>query len=665
MSTSSGLPRGAGDTGELNFPIGTHGSGHSSGLRFNCAVDPLVDSPGLSVRKYHVISDGEIRQALKKYFGFSKFRPHQEEVVRALLRGRDAFVSMPTGGGKSLCYQLTGLLLEGLTVVVSPLIALMQDQVSAARELGLAAAFLNSSLKEQEIRDVYRKLHRGEIKLLYISPERFSLEQFRQRLREFQPELFVVDEAHCISEWGHDFRPDYLALSQVRKEFPGSRIAAFTATATLPVQKDILIRLGMKNPFLVRASFDRPELFYRVERKENVLDQILAFIQDRPGKAGIVYRAKRTDVEGTCDHLRRNGIRALPYHAGMSGEDRQKNQELFVRDEIDVIVATIAFGMGIDKSNVRFVVHGDLPRSLEAYYQETGRAGRDGLLSHCLLLYSPGDISTQQYFIDQIEDHDEAARGKRNLDTMIRFARASECRRKILLGHFDEAHEGNCGHCDICTDASSTIDLSIDAQKLLSAVVRTGERFGAGHIIDLVRGSDTEKIRQYGHDRLPTHGVGRDKPKKHWQRLTDDLLNHGALVRNGGRYPTLGLSDSGRDILFGRRPFHVVRRREKAILIKQADSEIFDKELFDEELFDLLRSTRLELSRKKGIAPYMVFSDASLEEMARTLPMDRAAFLRVNGVGRKKLKQYGAIFLELITNYIESRGITVYSPSDR
>ncbi len=602
-------------------------------------------------------SEKELYRALKKYFGFSQFRPNQKEVVSAVLKGSDAFVSMPTGGGKSLCYQLTALLLDGLTVVVSPLIALMQDQVSAAQELGLAAAFMNSSMNEQEIRAVYRRLHAGEIKLLYISPERFSSEKFRVRLKEFNPELCVVDEAHCISEWGHDFRPDYLALSTIRAEFPQSRIAAFTATATRTVQQDIQKKLRMKDPFVVRASFDRPELFYRITEKDGPLEQILAFVHDRPGKAGIVYRSTRAKVEETCDFLCENGVDALPYHAGLPDKRRRAHQERFVRDETDVIVATIAFGMGIDKSNVRFVVHGDLPKSLEAYYQETGRAGRDGLLSHCLLLFSPADIRTQRYFIDKIEDEAEAARSSRNLETMLRYAQASECRRKLLLGHFDEDHDGGCGRCDICTDEARTEDLSVDAQKLLSAIARTGERFGAGHIVDIVKGSDTEKIRQRGHQSLPTFGVGRNKAKKHWQQVLNDLLNRGALQQQGGRYPTLSMTQSGRDILFGREPFQVVRRTSHSILVKRSA-----KEAFEAELFERLRTKRLELSREKGIAPYMVFSDASLEEMARDIPRDRQAFLRINGVGRKKMKQYGQQFLELIEAYAREKGYTVNRP---
>ncbi|MFP4180270.1 MAG: DNA helicase RecQ [Spirochaetaceae bacterium] len=590
----------------------------------------------------------EVERTLKNVFGFNSFKPNQREVVEAILEDRDVFVSMPTGGGKSLCYQLSALLLDSLTVVVSPLIALMQDQVGAARELGISAEFINSSLEPEDARDIYRRLFSGKITLLYISPERFSLPRFQSLLEELKPSLFVIDEAHCISEWGHDFRPDYLSLSLIRKRFPDAGLAAFTATATKKVQKDIVGKLKMKEPFVLRASFDRPELFYRVRRKEKPLDQILSFVLDRPGKAGIIYRTRRKDVEETGKFLRSHGIRALPYHAGLPDIERKRNQERFVKDEADVIVATIAFGMGIDKSNIRFVVHGDLPKSLEAYYQETGRAGRDGLLSHCLLLYTPGDIGKIRYFIDQIEDAEEASRSTRNLETMVGYAESGTCRRKVLLNHFDEKHSGECSGCDICTDASSTEDMTVDAQKLLSAVARTGERFGSGQIVDIVKGADTQKIRQWGHNRLRTYGVGGDKPKKHWSVLVEELVGGGALVQGEGKYPTLELSDTGRDILFGRKPFMVVRRRErkeKTILLK--------KRMHGEgELFALLRKKRLEISHRIGNAPYMVFSDATLEEIAEKMPRSPSEFLSVTGVGRKKLKQYGDEFLEVVNEYL-------------
>ncbi len=627
------------------------------------------------MRECGVASDRELAHALKDTFGFDSFKPNQREVVEAILDNRDVFVSMPTGGGKSLCYQLSAILLDSLTVVVSPLIALMHDQVSAAQELGIPAEFINSSLEEGQARDIYRRLFSGRVKLLYISPERFSLPRFREQLQELFPSLFVIDEAHCISEWGHDFRPDYLSLSSIRKDFPKARITAFTATATMKVQKDIVEKLKMKRPFVLRASFDRPEIYYRVRRKEQPLEQILGFVLDKLGKAGIVYRTRRKDVEETAMYLRSAGIKALPYHAGLSDELRRRNQELFVRDEVDVVVATIAFGMGIDKSNVRFVIHGDLPKSLEAYYQETGRAGRDGLLSHCLLLYSPRDIGKIRYFIDRVEDEAEADRGRRNLDTMVRYAESEECRRKVLLGHFDEEHPGDCGSCDVCTDAGSSEDLTVDAQKLLSAVARTQERFGSGQIVDIVKGANTEKIRQWRHEELPTYGVGRDKPKRHWNELITDLLSHGALRQSSGSLPVLELTETGRDVLFGRESFIVRRRHEQqngAILLKKKKSNnkrsgaaaegseyTFDRvagagnSCAGGTLFERLRKKRLELSRERKIAPYMVFSDAVLEAMAEKLPSSRSQLLELPGVGRKKLARYGDAFLQIIAERLE------------
>lgn len=516
---------------------------------------------------------GQIYRVLKETFGFDEFKPNQREVVEAILDNRDSFVSMPTGGGKSLIYQLSGLLLETPSVVVSPLIALMQDQVNAAKARGIPAEYLNSSLDEEEVRGVYRRLFSGKIKLLYISPERFSQSRFREQLAELDPSLFVIDEAHCISEWGHEFRPDYLSLASIRSEFSSARIAAFTATATKKVQADIIEKLGMRDPFVLRASFDRPELFYRVRRKDDPLEQISDFVSDRPGKAGIVYRTRRKDVEETADYLRRHGIRAAPYHAGLSDRLRKKHQNLFLRDEIEVVVATIAFGMGIDKPNIRFVVHGDLPKSLEAYYQETGRAGRDGLLSHCLLLYSPADIDKIRFFIKRMDNDEEAQRSRRNLETMVMYAESEECRRKVLLGHFDEKHSGNCGSCDICTDAARSEDMTVDAQKVLSAIARTDEHFGGEHIVDVVRGADTDKIRMWGHSKLPTYGVGSGKPKRHWDNLISELIEYEALRKAKGRFQTLTITEKGKEILYGRSSFILTRKEERepaAYLIKKA-----------------------------------------------------------------------------------------------
>ncbi|MDC7240149.1 MAG: RecQ family ATP-dependent DNA helicase, partial [Spirochaetales bacterium] len=441
---------------------------------------------------------------LKTRFGYDSFRPNQEEIINAVLEGKDVFASMPTGGGKSICYQIPALALEGLTLVISPLIALMKDQVDAAVESGIAAAYLNSTLKADEAASVYSRLYRGEIKLLYISPERLALDGYLDKLKELPIRFFAVDEAHCLSEWGHDFRPDYLSLAMLRDAFPGVPIAAFTATATKKVQKDIVRILKLNDPFLIRASFNRKELYYRVDRKEKTLAQISSFIKDHEGQAGIVYRTSRKDVEKTAAHLSERGIRALPYHAGLSQALRAENQEKFNNDDVQVICATIAFGMGIDKSNIRFVIHGDLPKSMEGYYQETGRAGRDGLESHCLLLYSAGDLVKQQYFIDQIADPDEQKKAKENLSRMARFAAVNVCRRKQILEYFDESAGDDCGFCDICTGSHEKINASVDAQKILSAVMRTDERFGLTHIIDIVQGADTEKMRTTGHDGLKT-----------------------------------------------------------------------------------------------------------------------------------------------------------------
>ncbi|MBB6482663.1 DNA helicase RecQ [Spirochaeta isovalerica] len=586
--------------------------------------------------------------ALKKIFGFKKFRPYQKEIITNILEGRDVFASLPTGGGKSICYQLPALLFEGITIVMSPLVALMKDQVDGARAYGIEAYCLNSSLSPMETADVYQALEAGKAKLLYISPERFAIDGFSENLKKFNVSFVAVDEAHCVSEWGHDFRPDYLSLSRIREFFPGSVIAAFTATATLKVQEDIIGLLKMRDPFLVRASFDRKELYYRIVPKNGANRQIYEFIRKRKKQSGIVYRLSRADVEKTAAYLSEKGIKALPYHAGLASKTREKNQDLFNRDEVDVVIATIAFGMGIDKSNIRFVVHGDLPKSVEGYYQETGRAGRDGLPSECLLLYSAGDIAKIHYFIDKISDENEKVRANRNLNNISNLASINVCRRKQILEYFNESYEGNCGACDICNGEAEQVDGTVDAQKVLSAIVRSGQRFGIGQIIDIVRGADTEKIRKFGHNELKTWGVGKDKSKVWWSSIVNELLGQKHIYRDPDSFNALKLNESGGDILYGRAGFSVLMKKEK-----EPEKKLNFREVdFDEELFSRLRDVRALIAKENKIPPYIVFSDKTLKEMSHLKPDDRSAMLRVSGVGERKMDQYGHKFLAEIRSYL-------------
>ena len=594
-----------------------------------------------------------LKRILKEQFGYKKFRANQEEIINSILNGSDVFAAMPTGGGKSICYQLPSIVFDGLTIVVSPLVALMKDQVDEAVENGLNAAFLNSSLSSEEASAIYSDLYRGSIKLLYLSPERLSLEGYYEKLQGLPVRFFAVDEAHCLSEWGHDFRPDYLNLSKIKKYFPDVPVAAFTATATKKVQTDIIRLLKLKKPLIVRASFNRPELFYRVEQKNKTLEQITAFIKDHDGQAGIVYRTSRKDVEKTAKYLASHGIKAKPYHAGLPQAMRQKNQELFNKDKIDVICATIAFGMGINKLNVRFVVHGDLPRSMEGYYQETGRAGRDGIESHCLLLYSGGDMMKIQYHIDNMQDNKEKEKAVANLRRMSSFASVNVCRRKQILEYFDEPTAERCGFCDICTDKVEKVNASVDAQKVMSAVIRTGERFGIMHVIDVVSGADTEKIRKFNHNELKTWGTGSDKSKKWWRGIVDDLIRQEALLQDSESYNAVKLTSKGREILYGREPFYVIKKEEK-ITVSAAAAALkeFDVNNYDTELYKVLKDFRGELAAKKNVPPYIIFSDKSLKDMCIIKPTDNSSFLRVHGVGDKKMTEYGPLFLPLIKEFL-------------
>ena len=590
-------------------------------------------------------------QVLRDVFGFPSFLPDQEEVVEAILAREDAIAVMPTGGGKSLCYQLPAHLMEGVCLVVSPLISLMKDQVDAAVATGLRASFLNSSLSVPMKRRVESQLAAGELDLLYISPERFAMPEFQTTLKRADLSFVAIDEAHCISEWGHDFRPDYLNLSTVLEGFPGVPVTAFTATATKRVQDDVIAKLRLRSPHIVRASFNRPNLFYKVVSKEKPGDQILRFVQSHAGEPGIIYRTARRSVEQTATMLTKHGIRALPYHAGLEAAARIENQDAFNRDEVDVIVATIAFGMGIDKSNVRYILHGDLPRNLESYYQETGRGGRDGEPAHCLLLFGYGDIPKIRFFIDQVEDEAERTRSARCLTQMVNYAAVYACRRKQLLNYFGEdytsgGHRGEGECCDVCSGEVESIDATEDAQIIMSAMTRTGQRFGINHILAVVTGEDTDRIRRLAHDRIKTFGAGRDRDKGHWRSIIGNLLAQGLIRQTAGDYPILQLQPEAEEVLFGGRRVHVLKTR-KATTRRPRKSPATAGP-YNEDLFDQLRALRKDLASQHGVPPYVVFTDRSLHEMARAFPTTESGMLQVTGVGATRLARYGEQFMEAI-----------------
>jgi ATP-dependent DNA helicase RecQ len=595
-----------------------------------------------------------VARVLKEVFGFDTFRPNQEEIVRAIMERRDAFVVMPTGGGKSLCYQLPAHVMPGTCMVISPLISLMKDQVDAAAATGLRAAYLNSALKAAERVAVQRRLMAGELDLIYVSPERFAMPEFVATLEQVELAFVAIDEAHCISEWGHDFRPDYLKLAMLTQQFSNIPVAAFTATATHRVQEDILARLGLRRPHVVRASFNRPNLFYKVVPKQKGLRQILRFVKDHDRESGIIYRTTRKSVEETAAMLVQSDVKALPYHAGLPPETRAANQDAFNRDEVDVVVATIAFGMGIDKSNVRYVLHGDLPKNIESYYQETGRSGRDGDPAHCMLLFGYADIPKIRFFVDQIPDADEKRHAINCLNDMIGYATVHACRRKALLGYFGEKYpESNCGGCDVCAGEVEKVDATREAQMILSAIARTGERFGMMHVVDVVVGADTERIRQLGHDQVKTYGVGKDHDKPYWRFLLDNLLAQGVVQQAEGKYPILQLQPAAREVLFGDKQVHVLRTRKATG--RRKTSAATGVAAYDELLFDELRALRRRIAAARRIPPYIIFSDHTLHEMARKCPLTRGSMSRITGVGEAKLDRYGKTFMDAIADYKDGK----------
>lgn len=588
-------------------------------------------------------------KSLQTVFGFHSFRTGQQEVVEAILNKRDVFAVMPTGGGKSLCYQLPACMLCGTCIVVSPLISLMKDQVDNAKTNGISAAYLNSSLSTQEQKAVLEAFGTEKLKLLYIAPERLFSSYFFQKLFNVPVSFFAIDEAHCISEWGHDFRPDYLQLAALSERFPGVPIAAFTATATQRVQHDIVTKLQLRQPHVLRASFNRPNLFYEVVAKNNVLKQIGDFVAHRQDQAGIVYRTTRKSVERTVEYLTDRGINACAYHAGLDDRTRKENQEKFNNDSVTVVVATIAFGMGIDKSNVRYIVHGDLPKNMENYYQETGRAGRDAASAHCLLLYGRGDIPKIKYFIENIDDNRERTRLNQALNAMITYAGSGICRRKQILEYFAERYtEENCGNCDICTGSSQLTDVSVEAQMLLSAVYRTGNRFGVTHVIDVLCGAETQKIKSLQHHTLKCYGVGKQRQKVFWRQLVDTLIAQRCLRQSQGQYPVIQLDSKAQSVLVGKQKVHMLTVIEtKKVSVK---SEVKTSHT---ECFNRLRHLRMTLAQQQNVPPYIIFSDKTLHEMASLLPENAVQLRTINGVGEKKMELYGEQFLDIIKAFLD------------
>ncbi len=611
-------------------------------------------------------TEAQTKAVLRDIFGFHFFRPNQEEIIQAILAKKDCFVVMPTGGGKSLCYQLPAHIMDGTCIVISPLISLMKDQVDAAIATGLRASFLNSSLSANMKSEVESRFAAGALDLLYVSPERFAMPQFITTLKRVQLSFVTIDEAHCISEWGHDFRPDYLNLSAIVREFPDVPVTSFTATATHRVQKDIMTKLGLRSPHTVRASFNRPNLFYKVIPKQKPGDQILKFVRNHAGEPGIIYRMTRKSVEQTACMLTKHGIKALPYHAGLSDITRVENQDAFNKDEVDVIVATIAFGMGIDKSNVRYVLHGDLPKNIESYYQETGRSGRDGEPAHCLLLFGYGDISRIRFFIDEITDDREKKHAIKCLNDIIHYSTVHACRRKQLLGYFGEeyplstSHTENSPCCDICAGEVESIDATEDAQIVMSAIARTGERFGITYIVAVVTGDDSDRIRQLGHDRIKTYGIGKDRSKRHWRLIIDNLLAQGLILQTKGDYPVLRFQPGSREVLFGSRKVHVMKTRKLPPQSRRSGKAGRHGQTkavagqFNEELFDQLRDLRKELAVRQGVPPYIIFNNRTLHEMARFFPVTETNMLRITGVGEKRLASYGKHFMKAIKSFREA-----------
>lgn len=617
-------------------------------------------------------SSSSLEQALKHYFGYERFRPGQQSIIQAVLDDRDSLVIMPTGGGKSLCFQLPALLKPGVTVVISPLIALMQDQVEALQDNGIGATFLNSTVHPLEVRQRATQILNGEIRLLYVAPERLLTEQFLLFLHQVKHQVGIagvaIDEAHCVSEWGHDFRPEYRQLHALRHHYPDVPFLALTATATDRVRQDIIQQLELRSPHIHVASFNRQNLYYEIrpKQKQSYRD-LLSLIRQTSG-SGIVYCLSRKRVDEITLRLQQDGIAALPYHAGMADTERAENQTRFIRDDVRVMVATIAFGMGINKPDVRFVVHYDLPRNLEGYYQESGRAGRDGEPARCILFFSPGDIKTIDWIIDQKVDpttgdplEQEQRIARQQLRQVIDYAESTLCRRTVQLSYFGESFPGNCGNCDNCLYPKPVEDWTIEAQKFLSCVARCKERFGMAYIIDVLRGSKDKRILKNGHDQLSTYGIGKDHSVEEWRSLGRSLLQQGLLDETSDGYGVLRLNPLSWEVMRKQRSVHIALPNRSSS--NGEESEVSKRRANAELLFDQLRALRKHIADEQSVPPYQIFGDSSLKLMAQQQPQSLETFSKISGVGSYKLGQYGDRFVAAIRAFCEEQEMSAKQAS--
>ncbi|CAH1597647.1 ATP-dependent DNA helicase RecQ [Vibrio jasicida] len=595
------------------------------------------------------------QRVLEDVFGYQEFRDGQQLVIDAAVEGRDSLVILPTGGGKSLCYQIPALVRSGITLVISPLISLMKDQVDQLKANGVAAECINSTMAREDLISVYNRMHSGHLKLVYVSPERVLMRDFIERLENLPLSMIAVDEAHCISQWGHDFRPEYAALGQLKQQFSHVPFMALTATADDATRKDILDRLQLNAPEVYLGSFDRPNIRYNLVEKHKPVSQIIRYLDTQKGNCGIIYCGSRKKVEMVTEKLCNNHIRAAGYHAGMDADERAYVQEAFQRDDIQIVVATVAFGMGINKPNVRFVVHFDIPRNIESYYQETGRAGRDGLPAEAMMLYDPADISWLRRMLDEKGDGPQKQVETHKLNAMSAFAEAQTCRRQVLLNYFGEYREKPCGNCDICLDPPKHFDATEEARKALSCVYRVNQSFGMGYVVEVLRGMQNIRVRENGHDKISTYAIGRDHSHDYWISIFRQLIHKGLLSQNITRNSTLQLTEEARPLLRGDVTLELaVPRLDTAA--RAAKSDKLTSKNYDKKLFAKLRKLRKSIADEDGLPPYVVFSDATLIDMAEILPTSYGEMLAVSGVGQRKLEKYADPFLDLIQEHITHHG---------